>query len=169
MRKVRACYHTRRRRPGLLVAGREDDVCKLRVGVYGVPQTVTMLKPSWFKSITGPAGHKMHDSQPMMFHRNDGTNHVTVGCHVDDSLGESDSKEMFLKCVADLKREGLESTVNWKPNATWASTFSTVQTAKLLCNRRAILSSYFLPRYDRCQALFHPHGAYVPGARGVPF
>ena len=51
----------------------------------------------------------------MMFHRNDGTNHVTVGFHVGDSLGETDSKEMFLTCIAALKREGLESTVNWRP------------------------------------------------------
>ena len=54
-------------------------------------------------------------SQPMMFHRNNGVNHVIVEYHVDDSLGETDSKEMFLKCITDLKREGLESTVNWKP------------------------------------------------------
>ena len=50
-----------------------------------------------------------------MFHRNDGINHVAVGFHVDDSLGETDSKEMFLKCITALKSEGLESTVNWRP------------------------------------------------------
>ena len=40
---------------------------------------------------------------------------MAVGFHVGDSLGETDSKEMFLKCIAALKREGLESTVNWRP------------------------------------------------------
>ena len=85
---------------GFVVAGREDDVCKLRVGVYGVTQSGHHAQTKLVKSLTGPAGYKMHESQPMMFHRNDGTNHATVWYHVDDSLRETDSKEMFLKCVA---------------------------------------------------------------------
>ena len=55
--------------------GREDDVCKLRAEVYGTPQSGHHAQNKLAKSITGPTEYKMHDSQPMMFHRNDGINH----------------------------------------------------------------------------------------------
>ena len=54
---------------GFVVVGREDDVCKLRDSVYGTPQSGHRDQNKQVKAITGPAEYKMHDRQPMTFHR----------------------------------------------------------------------------------------------------
>jgi hypothetical protein len=100
---------------GFEVENREDEIGKLNAGLYGTPQGGYHAQTKLVNSITGRANFTRFVSEPMMFHKDDGTDHVNVGYHCDDSLGEVTSKEMFAQSVADLKAEGLESTVNWRP------------------------------------------------------
>ena len=107
--------------PGFKIKGKEDYVCQILKGLYGLPPSGKLAQDKLVEVMTEKCHFKKLVSEPMLFRRVEEkkdapTKFVNIGFHVDDGLAiTNDEKGLFSEMKLALDAGNLKCKVIKKP------------------------------------------------------
>ena len=100
-----------RQAPGFEVPGKEDWVCKLRKGLYGLPPSGRIAQKRLEKVLMESCDFKQCNTEPTAFNYRSETGHVNAGFYVDDGKLITDNDNIVHEKAAILAEHGLKGKV----------------------------------------------------------
>lgn len=102
--------------PGYAAKGKETWVCKLQKTLYGLPTSPLRAQERLIEVLVKKAGFTQLSSEPMVFHRHQGSKFINAGFHVDDGKFITNDKFFFDEVQTILNNEGLKGAPVEKPS-----------------------------------------------------